>query len=421
MPATLTKEEAHDFLDSPPGWLILTTVGKDGYPHSIPIGYFRLGDDIYVGGRTGTQRIKNVERNLAHDLSQLRFAEVKLRTMRGSLNRLLDAEDGVGAYLREVEKNGGRFQAAAQVLSKDKLARLDHWPAMPNAMLIDEIRGWWRMQREGWSAKVHNFYNAVGSGVTWPLRFARKKLQGEKPPAIDDYRRREWKSVLDTVEEVYERLTLLSQSGNALLEARLDKLLGGTTRSQLLKTLEEAHAKVDLADELHQLVTSEMESFRDESPKLYKLLKRIDKTAAAIRPATSVVLFLTGFGPAGDAAAHIVTDSAIQSVVHIAGDVTGGTVAAAVGDQAISGTASSGLGYIEAKFRKLHATFTGRRVQWLLEQLQTHLWGTLLEELSTGASVADSAAFQTVQRTLNELSQQMQIQNETSAASTCGQ
>ncbi len=63
MPATLTEEEAHDFLDSRPGWLILTTVGTDGYPHSIPIGYFRLGDEIYVGGRTGTQRLKNVERN----------------------------------------------------------------------------------------------------------------------------------------------------------------------------------------------------------------------------------------------------------------------------------------------------------------------------------------------------------------------
>lgn len=63
MPAKLTTEEAHEFLDSRPGWLVLTTVGKDGYPHSIPIGYFRLGDEIYVGGRTGTQRAKNIERN----------------------------------------------------------------------------------------------------------------------------------------------------------------------------------------------------------------------------------------------------------------------------------------------------------------------------------------------------------------------
>ena len=63
MPASLTKEEAHAFLDIRPGWLILTTMGRDGYPHSVPIGYFRLGEEIYVGGRQGTQRIKNIERN----------------------------------------------------------------------------------------------------------------------------------------------------------------------------------------------------------------------------------------------------------------------------------------------------------------------------------------------------------------------
>ena len=63
MPVKLTKEEAYAFLDSRPGWLILSTISADGFPHSIPIGYFRLGDQIYVGGRTGTQRAKNIERN----------------------------------------------------------------------------------------------------------------------------------------------------------------------------------------------------------------------------------------------------------------------------------------------------------------------------------------------------------------------
>ena len=63
MPAQLTKEEAHEFLDSRPGWLILTTIGADGYPHSVPIGYFRVGDEIYTGGRDGTQRIANIRRN----------------------------------------------------------------------------------------------------------------------------------------------------------------------------------------------------------------------------------------------------------------------------------------------------------------------------------------------------------------------
>lgn len=63
MPASLTKEEAHAFLDSRPGWLVLTTIGRDGYPHTVPVGYFRLGDEIYTGGRAGTQRVTNIERN----------------------------------------------------------------------------------------------------------------------------------------------------------------------------------------------------------------------------------------------------------------------------------------------------------------------------------------------------------------------
>jgi len=63
MPATLTKDEIHAYLDSRPGWIILTTLGRDGAPHTIPIGYFRIGEDIYIGGRDATQKIKNVQRN----------------------------------------------------------------------------------------------------------------------------------------------------------------------------------------------------------------------------------------------------------------------------------------------------------------------------------------------------------------------
>jgi len=63
MPAEFTKDEAHAFLDERPGWLILTTIGPDGFPHTVPIGYFRSGDDIYTGGREGTQRLANIKRN----------------------------------------------------------------------------------------------------------------------------------------------------------------------------------------------------------------------------------------------------------------------------------------------------------------------------------------------------------------------
>ncbi|HUG91092.1 MAG TPA: GTPase domain-containing protein, partial [Planctomycetaceae bacterium] len=347
-------------------------------------------------------------RNLMDDLSKLRFAEIKLRSLRGSIGALLDADAGVPAYLREVDQASGRFRSAAEILSADKLARLESWPAVPNRLLVDEIRRWWQSQREGWSKKVHGFYNTVGTGLTWPFRFARERIKGEQTPPLELYRRCEWTAILETVEKAYERLTMMADLGNPLLKERLERVLGGMSRAALLEHLEAAHARVDLEQELSDQVLKEMRTFRDESPQFYTFLKRLDKVAAAVRPATSVVLFVVGFGPGGEAAAHIVTDTAIQTVVHAAGDVAGGTVAAAVGDTALSGTASSGLGLIEAKFRRMHSAFAARRVGWLIEQLNEHLWGGLLEELSVGAGVSASEPFREVEDTLRVLGRQVE-------------
>ena len=63
MPVHMTNEEVKAFLDAKPGWIILSTIGLHGYPHSVPIGYFRLGEDIYLGCRDGTQKVKNIMRN----------------------------------------------------------------------------------------------------------------------------------------------------------------------------------------------------------------------------------------------------------------------------------------------------------------------------------------------------------------------
>ncbi len=63
MVAELTHEEAHAFLDSRPGWMMLTTFDRNGYPHTVPIGYFRLGDEVFMGCRDATQKTRNIERN----------------------------------------------------------------------------------------------------------------------------------------------------------------------------------------------------------------------------------------------------------------------------------------------------------------------------------------------------------------------
>ncbi len=63
MAVAMTEDEIRAFLDSRPGWIALTTLGRDGFPHTVPIGYFRDGDTIYMGCRAGSQKTKNVERS----------------------------------------------------------------------------------------------------------------------------------------------------------------------------------------------------------------------------------------------------------------------------------------------------------------------------------------------------------------------
>ncbi len=42
---------------------MLSTVGQDGYPHTVPLGYFRLGDEILMGVRSETRKLRNIQGN----------------------------------------------------------------------------------------------------------------------------------------------------------------------------------------------------------------------------------------------------------------------------------------------------------------------------------------------------------------------
>lgn len=59
----LTDEKVNAYLDRRAEWAILTTVGADGAPHSVPLGYFRVGQELYLGMREGSQKVKNIECN----------------------------------------------------------------------------------------------------------------------------------------------------------------------------------------------------------------------------------------------------------------------------------------------------------------------------------------------------------------------
>jgi hypothetical protein len=343
--------------------------------------------------------------------SRFHFADIKLQTLRGSLALVADEHQGLPSYLRDVSLRSGEFRTAAELLSTQKLAEIDDWPTPPNDVVIGEVRQWWAAHRVGWSANVHRFYDAIGQTLIKPVSYVRTWVQGPTAPPWEMYRQKEWDAIVRTVAKVYGKLEWLSELGNALLKDRLDQLLRGTSRAELLARLQSDHQSLDFSSALSDTVTSELQSFRQENPQLFSMLKRMDDAAAAARPALTVVLGITGVGlPFGEVAAQAASHGMMQAAMHVAGEVAAGTVAATVGETAISSTTSSSVGYVQAKFHRLQAAFTARRAKWLAERLDAALLGALATDLQSAAQVSHSQPFHTVTEVLRDWSAALEAQ-----------
>ena len=61
--ARLSPEEIKEILNKKERWVALTTSSPNGYPHTVPIGYFLVGEALVMGCRDGTQKVKNIERD----------------------------------------------------------------------------------------------------------------------------------------------------------------------------------------------------------------------------------------------------------------------------------------------------------------------------------------------------------------------
>ena len=121
MPGKMSKEEVDAFLDSKPGWMMLTSQGKDGYPHTVPIGYFRDGDRIFMGCRDNTQKLKNIERN--PKVSLVIEDGKTMSDLRGILFR------GDASVVREDEER----LKISRLAAKKRGAPEDEWPTTASA------------------------------------------------------------------------------------------------------------------------------------------------------------------------------------------------------------------------------------------------------------------------------------------------
>lgn len=60
---SMNDDEVRSYLDARSEWAVLTTLDTDGLPHSVTLGYFRVADDVYLGMKDCTRKVRNADRD----------------------------------------------------------------------------------------------------------------------------------------------------------------------------------------------------------------------------------------------------------------------------------------------------------------------------------------------------------------------
>lgn len=345
--------------------------------------------------------------SLADVLSQMRFAEIKLRTLRGSLQFVVHPETGVQSYLDEIQNRSRQFHEAAGVFLRRSMVQHADWPVPPNSLLVDEMWSWWSDHREAWTAGIHGFYSRVTGVLRTGVQAVRIRLGHITSDPVAEYRLQEWDAIVRVLQQLYEQLQIITKLNNPLLTERLESLLSGTTCEGLLSRMHAEHERFDFHALVHELVTGEMEWLRTERQPLFELLRRFDGATAVFRPVITIGFALGG----GIGAEHFLMDAATQTLTHLAVDSTVAVATTAAGEAAVDVTAGL-MGQAKASLLRLHQKFKQRREVWLLDQIRHHFLGELLTDLEAGATVPTSKPYQEARQLLNELASQMQQQEE---------
>ena len=190
----------------------------------------------------------------------------------------------------------------------------------------------------------------------------------------------------------------LAEVGNDTLRPRLSRLLGGHARADLLARVEAAHEGLPAVDEdYRRYLRSELDTWRDASPRVVRFLQSLDHAAAIARPAVTVALFFTGLHFAGDLAGQAAAQAAgatagnLATEAAIAGGITGG-------GEAIVSTTSEGVRQAAGRlFLRLQSRYAQQRARWLAEWLEREMLGDLLADLRRGAEAPNTAEFQEVE------------------------
>ncbi len=113
--------EVEQFLDSNPRWICLSSIGPDGFPHTVPLGYFRISSSIYLGCKDGTQKVKNIEHNPKVALSLdsgTTMKDIKGILLRGNAEIIRDSKQRLALHQMAAKHRGAKNEDLPQTVSE---------------------------------------------------------------------------------------------------------------------------------------------------------------------------------------------------------------------------------------------------------------------------------------------------------------
>lgn len=332
------------------------------------------------------------------DLADLHFGEIKVRSLRGALRQALDPDEGIPAYLRDLERRADDNRQARAVIHQKVQVKID-LPRPPAHIVGDEIWRWLEPRRTWFDRKVHGAYGALGRAVS-------KWIPGSVEPAEDEARflAEEKTQLSRALETIYNDLEAVHRVGAPSLRQELQPLIAGDQRRRAFEELQRRLDAAPLATESYRrVIAKRLESFEAEHPKMMRAIEWGLVATAIARPALTIGMF---------GAADIASGPLFQAGGHAIGqvffDVAAGSALTAGGEGAfarLSGPARALIG-------DLFAAFYRERAELLAQVVDDCVVGRHLDRIERLAALGESPDFQSAYKLAAELSRELAVIDE---------
>lgn len=324
------------------------------------------------------------------DLSRLRFAEIKIRSLRGALRQMLDPDQGLPDRLRSLQVIANQNREARDVIHRKVQIKIDP-PRLPGHIVYNEIWKWLEPRRTWFDRTIHGAYNSLGRAV---IRW----LPGTIPPEEQEARYVEDERALlfKALERVYDELEDVHRTGADWLRRELEPMIAGEQRQRAFDLLRDRLAAAPLATaEYAKAIAARLDRFQANHPMMMRTIEWGLVATAVLRPAITIGMF-----GVADIAAHSALQVGGHSIGQIAFDAAAGTAMSAVGE----GTYSRLVGPAHELIGDLFTEFYRERAALLAGVIRAGVVGDRLDHIDRLANLDETEDFKTAYRIAGELS-----------------